>query len=88
MAGPKSMKKAPDLMVKNPRPVVSLNVNQFVLEEGVSVKSHTDGIDEDLVDPGKPFINGVITELSGTNGKESTDSTQGSGSFGERIVDE
>lgn len=54
----------------------------------MSVKSHTDGIDENLVNPGKPFINGVVTELSGTNGKESTDSTQGSGSLGKRIVDE
>ncbi len=80
------MKKEPDLMVKKPRPVVSLNVNRIVLEEGVSVQSHTDGIDEDLVNPGKPFIDGVVAKLSGTNRKESTDSAQDSRSLGKRIV--
>ena len=47
-----------------------------------------DGIDEDLVDPGNPLIDGVIAELSGADGEESADSTESTRFFGESVVDE
>jgi hypothetical protein len=54
----------------------------------MSVQRHTNGIDECDIDPGKPFINWMITELSGTDGKKSTDSSQSTRSLGKSIVDE
>ncbi len=42
----------------------------------MSVQSHTDGVDEDLVDPGEPFIDGMVTELSGTDSEETTNSSK------------
>ena len=54
----------------------------------MSVEGHTDSVDEDLVDPGDPLINGVITELSGTDGEKSTDSSQHARLLGELIVDD
>jgi hypothetical protein len=69
------MKKAPDLIVKNPFPVSYLNMSSYLLEECMSMKSHSDTIDHDLIDPGNPFINGMITKLSGTNSKEPSDSS-------------
>jgi hypothetical protein len=43
----------------------------WLLEEGMSVQRHTNGIDECDIDPEKPFINWMITELSGTDGEKS-----------------
>ena len=51
------------------------------------MKGHTDGINEDLIDPRNPFIDGMITELSGTDGKKSTNSAQHTGFFSEFIID-
>ena len=82
------MKNAPDLMVKKPRPVVSLELVMKVLQESVSVEGHTNGVDEDCVDPGNPFVNGMVAKLPGTNGKKPADSSQHSGLFGKLVVDE
>lgn len=38
------------------------------------MEGHTDGIEEYLINPRDPFIYWVVSELSGTNGEESTDS--------------
>lgn len=54
----------------------------------MSVERHTDGVYEGNIDPGKPFINGVVTELSGTDGEETANSSESSGFGGEFIVDE
>jgi hypothetical protein len=53
----------------------------------MSVKSHTDGIQENLVDPGEPFVYWVVTELPWANSKKSTDSAQYSRLLGELFVD-
>ena len=58
----------------------------LLLEESVSVQSHTDGVDEDLVDPGEPFIDGMVTELSGTDSEETTNSSKHAWFFGEFFV--
>ena len=50
------------------------------------MKSHTDGIDKDLIDPSEPFIDWMITELSGTDGEKSTDSAQHTRLFSEFII--
>ena len=54
----------------------------------MSVQSHTNCVDENLVDPSEPFIDGVVAELSGTNSEETTDSSKHTGFFGEFFVHE
>lgn len=50
------------------------------------MKSHTDSIDKDLIDPSEPFIDWMIAELSGTDSEKSTDSSQHTRFFSEFIV--
>ena len=52
------------------------------------MKSHTDSVDENLIDPGDPLIYWVITKLSGTDSEKSTDSSQNARLFGKLIVDD
>jgi hypothetical protein len=54
----------------------------------VSVERHTDGVYEGDIDPGKPFIDGVVTELPGTNGEETANSSESSGFGGKFFIDE
>ena len=39
------------------------------------MKSHSDTIKHDLIDPGNPFINRMITKLSGTDSEEPSNSS-------------
>jgi hypothetical protein len=50
------------------------------------VEGHTDSVNEYLINPCQPFIDGVIAELSGTNGEETTDSSKYTGFFGEFVI--
>lgn len=53
----------------------------------MSMKTQTDGIDENLIDPGEPFIDGVIAELSGTDSEKSANSSQHTGFLSEFVID-
>ena len=75
MIGPINIKNAPDLIVKNPFPVVYLNLSCILLEECMSMKGRTDTFDQHLVHPTDPFIKRMIAELSGTDCKKSSDSS-------------
>ena len=54
----------------------------------MSMESHTDCVDEDCVYPSNPFIDWVITKLSGADGEKAADSSQHTRFFGEFFIDE